>query len=114
MERVVFACRLPAKRRRSILGQHGGSPSAYPRGAHTGMLEGSTMRRCIIGLIVTLTLSVLTAPFGVHAQAPVKAARIGWLRSTPETPEWRRHFDAFTQELRDHGYVEGQNVTFAV
>ena len=71
------------------------------------------MRCSLIGLIVTLTLRVLVAPLAVDAQAPVKVARIGWLRSTPETPEWRRNFDAFTQELRDHGYVEGQNVTFA-
>src|SRR5262245_12870824 len=72
------------------------------------------MRCSILGLIVTLTLRVLVAPLAVDAQAPVKAARIGWLRSTPETPEWRRHFDAFTQELRDYGYVEGQNVTIAI
>src|SRR5215471_19081656 len=81
---------------------------------HTGMLEDSTMRLSVIGLILTFALGVLVAPLAVDAQAPVKAARIGWLRSTPETPEWRRNFDAFTQELRDHGYVEGQNVTIAV
>ena len=72
------------------------------------------MRLSVIGLILTFALGVLVAPLAVDAQAPVKAARIGWLRSTPETPEWRRNFDAFTQELRDHGYVEGQNVTIAV
>src|SRR5499427_10607414 len=65
-------------------------------------------------LIITLAIGVLAAPCGVHAQAPVKAARIGWLRSTPETPEFRRVLDAFTQELRDHGYSVGQNVTIAV
>jgi putative ABC transport system substrate-binding protein len=64
-------------------------------------------------LIITLAIGVLAAPFGVHAQAPVKAARIGWLRSAPETPEVRRDLDAFTQELRDHGYSVGQNVTIA-
>src|SRR5215831_8110065 len=64
-------------------------------------------------LIVMLALGVLVAPHAVAAQAPAKAARIGWLRSTPETPEWRRNFDAFTQGLRDHGYGEGQNVTIA-
>src|SRR5215471_2749610 len=67
-----------------------------------------------LGLLITLALSVLVAPLAGDAQAPVKAARIGWLRPTPETPEWRRNLDAFTQELRDHGYVEGQNVTIAV
>src|SRR6516165_9091020 len=82
-------------------------------GEDTSIVEDSTMRCSLIGLIVTLTLRVLVAPLAVDAQAPVKVARIGSLRSTPETPEWRRNFDAFTQELRDHGYVEGQNVTFA-
>src|SRR5262249_24212374 len=82
-------------------------------GEYTSIVEDSTMRYSLIGLIVTLTLRVLVAPFDVDAQAPVKAARISWLRSTPETPEWRRNFDAFTQELRDHGYSVGQNVTFA-
>src|SRR5215468_1350169 len=72
------------------------------------------MRCSIIGLIVTLTLSVLVTPLAVDAQAPVKAARIGWLRSTPETPEFRRNFDAVTQTLRDYGYSVGQNVTIAV
>ena len=72
------------------------------------------MRCRILGLIVTLTLRVLVTPLAVDAQAPVKAARIGWLRSTPETPEFRRILDAFTQELRDHGYSVGQNVTIAV
>jgi hypothetical protein len=69
------------------------------------------MRCSRIGLIVTLTLSVLVAPLAVDAQAPVKAARIGFLRGGPETPEGRRDLDAFTQALRDHGYSVGQNAT---
>ena len=72
------------------------------------------MRCRILGLIVTLTLRVLVTPLAVDAQAPVKAARIGWLRSGLESPEWRRDLDAFTQELHDHGYSVGQNVTIAV
>ena len=71
------------------------------------------MRCRILGLIVTLTLRVLVTPLAVDAQAPVKAARIGWLRSTPESPQFRRTLDAVTQTLRDYGYSVGQNVTFA-
>ena len=44
---------------------------------HTGMLEDSTMRLSVIGLILTFALGVLVAPLAVDAQAPVKAARIG-------------------------------------
>src|SRR5215468_8051730 len=114
MERVVFSCRLPADRRRSILVTAGVHTSAHPRCVRSCMREDSTMRLSAIGLLVTLILGVLVAPHAVAAQAPAKAVRIGWLRPTPETPEWRRNLDAFTQELRDHGYVEGQNVTIAV
>ena len=46
-------------------------------GEYTSIVEDSTMRCRIIGLIVTLTLRVLVAPLAVDAQAPVKAARIG-------------------------------------
>ena len=72
------------------------------------------MRLSVIGLILTFALGVLVAPLAVDAQAPVKAARIGWLRAGPETPEFRRNFDAVTQTLRDYGYSVGQNVTIAV
>src|SRR5262249_27255993 len=73
-------------------------------GEYTSIVEDSTMRCSILGLIVTLTLSVLVTPLAVDAQAPVKAARIGWLRSAPETPEVRRNLDTFLQALRDQGY----------
>jgi putative ABC transport system substrate-binding protein len=66
-----------------------------------------------LGLIIMLALSVLVAPLAVHAQVPVKAARIGVLRSAPDTPEVRRGLDAFIQVLRDHGYSAGQNATLA-
>ena len=40
----------------------------------------------VLVLIITLALSVLVAPHAVAAQAPAKAARIGWLRGGPDTP----------------------------
>ena len=64
-------------------------------------------------LLVMLALGVFVAPLAVNAQAPTKAARIGFLRSAPDTPEVQRDFDAFTQVLRDHGYSAGQNATIA-
>jgi ABC-type uncharacterized transport system substrate-binding protein len=71
------------------------------------------MRLSTSGLIITLILHLLVARLAVNAQAPVKAARIGFLRSALDTPEVRRDLDAFTQVLRDHGYSVGQNATIA-
>jgi putative ABC transport system substrate-binding protein len=65
-------------------------------------------------LLVTLILGVLVAPHAVDAQAPVKAARIGFLRGGPETPEGRPQADAFIQALHDLGYRVGQNATLAI
>jgi putative ABC transport system substrate-binding protein len=61
-----------------------------------------------IGCIVTLTLSLLVAPRGIHAQPGGKVWRIGVLEYTaPSLPE------AFRQGLRDLGYVEGQDMVIA-
>src|SRR5215475_10798175 len=78
------------------------------------MREDPTMRLSAIGLLVTLILGVLVAPHAVAAQAPAKAARIGWLRGGPETPEVRPITDAFIQALHDLGYSVGQNATLAI
>src|SRR5215831_16042464 len=83
-------------------------------GEDTSIVEDSTMRCSLIGLIVTLTLRVLVAPLAVDAQAPAKAARIGWLRGGPDTPEVRPITDAFIQALHDLGYRVGQNATLAI
>ena len=72
------------------------------------------MRLSVIGLILTFALGVLVAPHAVAAQAPAKAARIGWLRGGPETPEVRPITDAFIQALHDLGYSVGQNATLAI
>jgi putative ABC transport system substrate-binding protein len=64
------------------------------------------MRLRAIGLIVTLTLSILVAPLAAEAQPPEKVWRIGYLAGTPRVPQ----IDAFIQGLRDLGYVEGQNL----
>src|SRR5262252_1670232 len=62
---------------------------------------------------VLLVLSVM-APHAVAAQAPAKAARIGFLRGGPDTPEVRPQTDAFIQALHDLGYSVGQNATLAI
>ena len=64
-----------------------------------------------VGCIVTLTLSLLTAPLAAHAQQPTRVARIGYLvTGVLESPETRVLLDAFRQGLRERGYVEGQNL----
>jgi putative tryptophan/tyrosine transport system substrate-binding protein len=59
-----------------------------------------------VGVIVTLTLSVLAAPLTIEAQ-PANVPRIGVLGlvSTPERDQAQ-----FREGLRERGYVEGQNI----
>ena len=65
------------------------------------------MRR--IGL--ALALSLVLVPFAGQAQQAGKVYRIGWLGVTPPTtPPVQRLDEAFLQGLRDHDFVEGQNV----
>ena len=54
--------------------------------------------------------AVFAAPLVAEAQAPIARPRVAFLGA--ESPSTNRHFfDAFRQGLRDHGYVDGQNVT---
>jgi putative ABC transport system substrate-binding protein len=65
----------------------------------------------LIGLAVVLAVSVALAPLAAGAQQTGKVYRIGWLGITPPTsPPLQRQSEAFLQGLRDHGFVEGQNV----
>jgi putative ABC transport system substrate-binding protein len=64
-----------------------------------------------VGCIVTITLSLLTAPLATYAQPLAKVARIGYLViGALDAPETRVLLDAFRQGLREHGYVEVQNI----
>jgi putative ABC transport system substrate-binding protein len=54
---------------------------------------------------------LLSAPLAAEAQPAGKLWRIGWLGVTPPTsPPLQRSSEAFLQGLRDHGFIEGQNV----
>jgi putative ABC transport system substrate-binding protein len=62
-----------------------------------------------VGLIVTLTLSLLAAPPAAEAQPRRKIPLVGVLEPTSPTGP-RRCTASFQQGLRDLGYVEGQNI----
>lgn len=67
--------------------------------------------RCWIGptTIAFLVVGVLAAPLAANAQQLAKVARIGVLTTgTPSTHG--RVLDAFSQGLRELGYVEGRNM----
>jgi putative ABC transport system substrate-binding protein len=65
-------------------------------------------RREFIGL---LGGAAIARSMAVHAQQRPKVARIGYLvTSSRESPEARTTLNAFQQGLREHGYVEGQNI----
>jgi ABC-type uncharacterized transport system substrate-binding protein len=58
-----------------------------------------------VRLIVTLALGILVAPLLCAAQPSSKVPRIGYLGDTPGPL-----LAAFRRALREHGYVEGQNI----
>src|SRR5829696_8593926 len=50
-------------------------------------------------------------PLGARAQQPGRPARIGYLVATARDDRLaRKNLDAFRQELRELGYIEGQNL----
>jgi putative tryptophan/tyrosine transport system substrate-binding protein len=65
----------------------------------------------LIGLAVVLAVGLTIAPLAVEAQQAGKVYRLGWFAISPPTnPEIQALHDAFLQELRAQGFVEGQNV----
>ena len=68
------------------------------------------MRAAVPWRPVAAILLLLIAPLAGDAQPPAKFARIGLLTLAvaPSTPL----AEAFRQGLREHGYVEGQNLAF--
>ena len=61
----------------------------------------------LIGLAVVLAASLVLAPLAAEAQQTEKVRRIGFLSAARSGSEVN---DAFRQGLREHGYVEGQNL----
>jgi putative tryptophan/tyrosine transport system substrate-binding protein len=63
-----------------------------------------------IGVLVTLTLSILAAPLVTTAQPAGPVHRIGWLSPGFPRPDRDPPVDAFRKGLQDLGYSEGQNL----
>jgi putative ABC transport system substrate-binding protein len=64
-----------------------------------------TMWYSAVGFLVTLTLSLLTAPLVAEAQPARKVPRIGFISDTPGP-----YAEAFRQGLRERGYIEGETI----
>jgi putative tryptophan/tyrosine transport system substrate-binding protein len=59
---------------------------------------------------ITLLGGAAAWPIAARAQRPIAAARIAFLGA--ESASTNQHFfEAFRQGMREHGYVDGQNVT---
>jgi len=67
------------------------------------------VRLSLVGLIVTLVLGLLVAPYAA-APPTAKLSRIGLLTFAASSPLR----DAFQQSLRDLGYIEGHNLAVEV
>jgi hypothetical protein len=76
------------------------------------MLEDSAMRLSAIGLIVTFGIGLLLMPLAAKAQHPGKVYRIGILSagSPPLPAAPTPNLDAFRHQLRELGWIEGQNM----
>jgi len=75
--------------------------------------EETTVRRTIIGFIITCTLGCLgVAPLAPEAQQPTHVHRIGVLLGPAPGPGPGRgpNLEAFLEGMRALGYVEGQNL----
>jgi putative ABC transport system substrate-binding protein len=65
-------------------------------------------RRCFL---LSSLAGVLAAPLAAEAQQAGKVARIGFLLTASLAyPETQATLEAFRQGLREHGYIEGQNI----
>jgi ABC-type uncharacterized transport system substrate-binding protein len=68
-----------------------------------------TMWCSTLGYLVTLILSLLAAPLAAEAQPLANVPRIGWLGGTSPAVN-PAVLEAFRHGLREHGWIEGQNI----
>ena len=70
------------------------------------------MRLRTTGLAVLFILGLLATPLAAEAQQAGKVYRIGLLDYSAPDPARQAWWIAFRQQMRELGYVEGQNVSF--
>ena len=63
------------------------------------------MRRA---LLVVIALAILAGPFGAGAQTAIRLVSVGFLSASSAANDQMR--PAFVEGLREHGYIEGQNL----
>jgi len=69
------------------------------------------MPRSTLAIIVTLAFAILTVLLTADAQQPGKMPRIGYLGSGyADSPRTQSLHEVFRRGLREHGWVEGQNI----
>jgi len=74
-----------------------------------GFIRGVAMKSLRLRFLLPLAAGFLLMPLDASAQTSAKVYRIGVLNMTP--PDLRSPFEmAFYEELRQRGYVEGQNL----
>jgi ABC-type uncharacterized transport system substrate-binding protein len=71
-----------------------------------------TLKRRPAVLTLVIALAVLFTPLTAEAQQAGKVYRIGLLDFSTPDPARQAWWNAFRQQMRQLGYVEGQNVTF--
>jgi ABC-type uncharacterized transport system substrate-binding protein len=63
-----------------------------------------------IGLWIILAVSLALTPLAAEAQQGGTIRQIGYISSAPSTPLTDSWWQAFVAGLREHGWVEGENI----
>ena len=66
------------------------------------------LRRVRRALLVVVALALLAGPFDAGAQTAIRLVRVGFLSASSAANDQMR--PAFVEGLREHGYIEGQNL----
>lgn len=71
------------------------------------------LRKAVLVFSFVLSLGSTWSAFAADVSQAGKVWRIGYIGNNPPvTPEIKRIWDAFEQELQERGYVEGKNLVF--
>src|ERR1700730_15786699 len=68
------------------------------------------MKLTVTTFATTVALWLFAAPLAAEAQAPITSPRVAFLGA--ESAATNQHFlEAFREGMREHGYVNGKNMT---